>query len=163
MLRKLIIKIFFILFIIPVSLFSQDKTGCYFNIKISNETSYHSDSALKNTIVKVIEETLPSDFYRSFNSEEPIQVILQIDLIESQNISGTKTGVVFGVYAALRTYPLNFAFMPEETTIGITGDLYDIEFIRKGVFRIVNNVFGQYDDLKEILNNYQNSSTTQDE
>lgn len=131
--------------------YAQDKIGCYFDISISNETTYLSDYSLKNMVVKVLEKNLPSEFYRSYNENETFRVFIKVVLLETQNLAGTKTGIAFGIYTGLRTWPINLGFMPEDMTIGVTGNRYDMDFIKTGMDNLTSKVFGQYDELKEII------------
>ena len=134
---------------------SQEKVRCYFDIKISNSTYTISDYSLKNLAIKSIEQNLPTYLERSYDSDESMHFLIKISLMTIKNKVGDEIGLVFSIYGAIRTYPFMItALMPEDNKMGITGDKYDLEFIKSSMDRLVSKIFGQYDELRELIFQY---------
>jgi hypothetical protein len=149
---------FLFIILLYSSAFGQNKTRCYFDVTMLNESPTLSDYALKNLAIKCIEANIPSSMERSYDQNESMRVVLKITVIPIKNRLGEALGNAFSVYGSLRTYPTMITIlMPEDQTMGYSGDIYDSIFIKQLIDDVVGNIFGKLDELKEMFMQYMNS------
>ncbi len=153
---------FFFILLFAAVLHSQEKTKCYFDIQIKNQTYSISDYSIKNLAIKSIEQNLPTYMERNYDSDESMHFLIKISLMPVKNKLGDEIGLVFSIYGAIRTYPYMITgLMPEDDTIGITGDKYDLEFLKSSINGLVSGIFGEYDETRELIFKYLNETQKQ--
>jgi len=151
-------SIFLFIILLYSSAFGQNKTKCYFDIEILNEATTLSDYALKNLAIKCVEENMPSSMERSYDQNESMKAVIKITIMPIKNRLDEVMGNVFSVYGSIRTYPTMITIlMPEDQTMGYSGDIYDSTFLKQLINGVVGNIFGKLDELKEMFMQYMNT------
>lgn len=99
---------------------------------------------------------------RSYDQNESMRLVLKITIIPIKNRLGEALGNAFSVYGSLRTYPTMITIlMPEDQTMGYSGDIYDSIFIKQLRDDVVGNIFGKLDELKEMIMQYMKESNNE--
>jgi len=106
---------------------------------------------------------MPNSIERSLDANESCRILVWIKIITVKNRNKDEIGIAYSIYGAMRTYPTMItSSLPEDFTMGITGDKTDLEFLKGSIDELVSGIFGEFDEMLEIMSQYLKESKKQE-
>ena len=138
---------------------AEEPSAIYYRLVTNIESEFYNQQQIESIIKRVIDHNLPSSFVRSYDQEAVYQIVIWTSIMDVENREGNYSGTIFSSHVSIRTYPMIIdAFMPENLSIGITGNQYSTDLIESYFNREVAAVFGQFDAILEELTNFDDGS-----